>query len=145
MADKQQTGRRRRKPESVRERAQKAEAAKGRQPRRRKLSRAASKPAGRIRNWLGTYIATHEHDESSRLKNFLTKPRSPVPSYISGAFNEIRLVTWPTFKEAMRLTLAVFVFAIAIAMLVSALDWVLDKAFQEIILNESQNIKEFFN
>ena len=133
----------RKKPETVRQRADKAQADKNKAPRRRKISGAASKPAGKVSSFLSRSMDIHSHDEEAKT-SFLTKRRSIVPSYVRGAFQEIKQVTWPTFSVAMKLTAAVFLFAFAFSFLVAGLDWLLDQAFEEIILNESQNIKDFF-
>ncbi len=57
-----------------------------------------------------------------------------VPGFLKGAFSEIRQVTWPNRSETIRLTWAVFVFAIIFSIIVAALDFVLDKIFKSIIL-----------
>lgn len=56
------------------------------------------------------------------------------PRFIRGAFSEIRQTTWPNRDETIRLTWAVFVFAIIFSIIVAALDFVLDKIFRSIIL-----------
>ncbi|MCA9348910.1 preprotein translocase subunit SecE [Candidatus Saccharibacteria bacterium] len=66
-----------------------------------------------------------------------------MPAYFRNSWTELRNVTWPKLPEALRLTLAVILFASIFAIFISGLDWLLDKLFQELILNESQNIKEF--
>lgn len=71
----------------------------------------------------------------SKVFGFLGKILSKlVPGFLKGAFNEIRQVTWPGRRETIRLTWAVFVFAIIFSIIVAALDFVLDKIFKSIIL-----------
>lgn len=57
-----------------------------------------------------------------------------VPKYFREAWGEIKLVTWPNRKETIRLTIAVFVFALVFALIVGGLDFVLDKIFRRILL-----------
>lgn len=57
-----------------------------------------------------------------------------VPGFLKGAFNEIRQTTWPTRKETLTLTWAVFVFAVVFSIIVAGLDFVLGKIFRAIIL-----------
>lgn len=57
------------------------------------------------------------------------------PKFFRDAWRELRLVTWPTRKETIRLTIAVFVFAFVFAVFVGILDFGLDKLFRKLILN----------
>ncbi len=57
-----------------------------------------------------------------------------VPSYFKNAFKELRLVTWPSRKETMKLTFAVFMFAIIFGAFITALDYILNNIFKRILL-----------
>jgi preprotein translocase SecE subunit len=57
-----------------------------------------------------------------------------VPPYFRNSWKELKQVTWPKFKDSIRLTFAVFAFATVFGTLVFALDFVLDKVFKEVIL-----------
>lgn len=57
-----------------------------------------------------------------------------VPKFIREAWREIRLVTWPTPRETVRLTIAVFIFATIFATIVGILDFGLDKLFKEVLI-----------
>lgn len=57
-----------------------------------------------------------------------------LPRYFKGAWEEIRLTTWPNRKETMRLTFAVFIFSSVFAVFVATLDFVLDKIFKHLII-----------
>jgi len=70
----------------------------------------------------------------NKLGRFLTKRRSLMPKFLRGAFYEIRRTTWPNARETVRLTFAVFIFAIIFSVIVASLDFVLDKIFRSIIL-----------
>jgi preprotein translocase SecE subunit len=56
-----------------------------------------------------------------------------LPRYLRGSWQEIRLTTWPSRKETIRLTFAVFIFSTAFAVFVSVLDFALDKIFKHLI------------
>lgn len=128
------------KPETVRERAAKQSA---RTPRKRKTTNDKNEQAkGKVSSFLAQSVKTHEHKENSRW-SFLTKPRSFVPGYLRNSFTELKNVTWPRLPEALRLTFAVILFAAIFTVLVTALDWVLERVFEELILNKSENIINF--
>lgn len=55
-----------------------------------------------------------------------------VPPYVRNSWRELRLVTWPNFVEAWRLTYAVLIFSIIFGVVVALLDFGLDKVFKEI-------------
>ena len=95
--------------------------------------------------WLNRPVRVHaDYGEDSPVMSGLAKERSLMPAYIRNSFNEIKLVSWPTFPAAIRLTLAVFLFAAFFAIVVTALDWVLTQVFEEIILNKAENIRNLF-
>lgn len=54
--------------------------------------------------------------------------------YIYRSFRELRTVTWPSFRESMRLTGAVILFSIVFGLFVAVVDYGLDKLFKQIIL-----------
>lgn len=54
--------------------------------------------------------------------------------YISSSWTEVRKVEWPNRKETIKLTSAVFIFAIAFGIFVAVIDYGLDKLFKEVIL-----------
>ena len=54
--------------------------------------------------------------------------------YIRDSFNEVRLVTWPSFGQSMRLTKAVIIFSIIFGSLIAVVDYGLGKIFKQIIL-----------
>lgn len=57
-----------------------------------------------------------------------------VPPYVRSSWAELKQVTWPTWRQSVRLTFAVLVFAVIFAAIVSAIDYGLDKLFKEILL-----------
>lgn len=50
--------------------------------------------------------------------------------YLRDSWKELRQVTWPTFRESRRLTLAVIMFSIVFGLLIAVVDYGLDKAFK---------------
>ena len=56
------------------------------------------------------------------------------PPYFRQSFGELKLVTWPNFRESWRLTFAVLAFAAVFGALIAGLDFGLDKLFKEVLL-----------
>lgn len=120
------------KTETVRERATKA--AEGpKKPRR--LRTTASKVSRPIK-------AAHRVGQKeyylpmpdNRIGRFLNKRRSVIPKFFRSSWAEVRQVTWPTWRETVKLTSAVFVFAIAFSLLIAVVDYGLDKVFKELLV-----------
>lgn len=59
---------------------------------------------------------------------------SKVSDYFKGAFSEIRKVKWPTRKEAIKLTVAVIVFAVVFAIFTAVIDFGVNKLFEQLFL-----------
>jgi preprotein translocase SecE subunit len=55
-------------------------------------------------------------------------------NYFLGSWEELRKVTWPNRKNTIRLTLAVFAFAIVFGIVIAVVDFGLDKLFRKILL-----------
>lgn len=92
-----------------------------------KLNKNQRKKAAKAKSRIGSPV--------SKIYGFIKKGLSKVvPGFLKGAFYEIRQVTWPGRRETIRLTWAVFVFAIVFSIIVAGLDFVLDKVFRSIIL-----------
>lgn len=56
------------------------------------------------------------------------------PRYIRNSFKELKGVTWPNFKLSIKLTYAVFIFAIIFGACVALLDYGFGKLFKIILL-----------
>jgi preprotein translocase subunit SecE len=54
--------------------------------------------------------------------------------YFRDSWRELKLVTWPGWKESRRLTYAVLVFATIFGSAVAGIDWGLGKIFKHILL-----------
>ena len=57
-----------------------------------------------------------------------------VPKFIRESWAELKKVTWPTKREAIRLTFAVFVFATVFTLFIQIIDFVFNKLVKEILL-----------
>ena len=120
------------KPESIRERAAKADI---RRPRPRRIKRAGTtalrplKAVARVGR-KEVYLPLPD----TKAGRFLNKRRHVIPQYFGLAFKELRQVKWPNRRETTKLTLAVFLFAIFFSFLISITDFGLDKLFKQLIL-----------
>jgi preprotein translocase SecE subunit len=56
------------------------------------------------------------------------------PKYFRSSWAELKQVTWPGFKESLRLTWAVLLFAIIFGTAVALVDYGLDAVFKRILL-----------
>jgi len=112
--------------ETVRERADKM-TSKEVKPATRKIPQV-NRPLSVLRRKTKktTVSRSQKVDKKRRFKLF--------PSFFPEAWKELRLVTWPTKKEAARLTGAVLIFATFFAIFVQLLDFVFNKLVKEIFL-----------
>ena len=127
------------KPETVRERAAKASEAEVKPRRIRNTASKANKPLKAI----GRGAALGARPFSFLLAPFRTRPARFVGrlltkifflKYIRNSWRELRQVSWPNRHDTIKLTLAVFVFATAFALLVAVVDYGLDKVFKLLLL-----------
>ena len=132
----------RRKP-TVREQADKKAKRAAAPKLRSKPKQLLAKPAGRLKSFLNQSLNAKTDQPDDKLGRFMLKDRSLIPSYVKGAASELKQTVWPSLPVALRLTVAVYIFAVIFALLVAGLDWVLDKIFEEVVLNQAQGIKEF--
>lgn len=127
------------KAQTVREKAEKASAP--RKPRRvTRASSAASKPF----KLLGKLLAKILRPFRFLLWPFKLRPvrfigrilyKILLIDYFRGSWQELRQVSWPTRRETIKLTLAVFTFALIFTLIVSVVDYGLDKVFKALFLN----------
>lgn len=54
--------------------------------------------------------------------------------YVRGSWQELKMVTWPTRHEGLRLTSAVIVFSVVFAVILAGVDYGLDKLFKHLLL-----------
>jgi preprotein translocase SecE subunit len=54
--------------------------------------------------------------------------------YVHASWQELKFVTWPSRHEGFRLTSAVVMFAVVFAVVMSGVDYGLDKLFKQLLL-----------
>ncbi len=123
----------RRKVETVRERAEKAAEKRTHEPRRRKVATAAAKPVKGVRRALKREFHPIKTPDN-KVGRFLGKKRGFIPKYLKDSFSELKLVSWPTFRQAVGLTLNVIVFSVAIGVFVKIVDYGFEKIVKGVIL-----------
>jgi preprotein translocase SecE subunit len=116
--------------QTVRERSQRGE--RGARRRIRNTAGRLSSPITRVR--ITGKKEYHLPLPDNRAGTILKKRVRLVPKFLRLSWQEIRLVTWPNASETIRLTSAVFIFAVIFALIVGALDFGLDKLFREVII-----------
>lgn len=141
MADKQpaqnQTPKRRIKnPETFRERAIKAAEGNDKPKRFDRAKKAGGKVATPVFRPVGKAGKAFFNFPPVRI---FRKPARIIgkillPVYIRDSWKELRLVTWPNWKQSRQLTLAVIIFATIFGAIISVVDYGLDKLFRDILL-----------
>lgn len=127
------------KPQTVRERAGSGSQTDQKPRRIRRTISQANKPLGRI----GRALARIFQPFAFLLWPFKTRParfigrilaKILLVNYIRSSWGELRQVQWPNRRQTLKLTLAVFIFAVALTTVIAGVDWVLNKLFKEILL-----------
>ena len=112
-------------PSTLRERSEQAIASSVRPSRRGQVGNVLSWPFRIITRpfrWLG-------HFRPFRWLGYIL-----LPPYIRGSFGELRLVTWPTFKQARQLTGAVIIFSLIFGIIAAIVDYGINYLFRHVIL-----------
>jgi len=55
-------------------------------------------------------------------------------SFVRNSWRELKLVTWPSRRDGLRLTWAVIVFSVIFAVIIAVVDYGLDKLFKQLLL-----------
>ena len=116
-------------PETFRQRAIKATESSSATPRKH-----------RIKAFFGTILGPVFRPVGRALKFIFNRQpfrfigKIIFPAYFRNSWQELRLVTWPSWKQSRQLTFAVIIFAVVFGGMVAALDYGLDKAFRHILL-----------
>ncbi len=139
MAESKKSKTKKRKLVTVRERT---EQTNNTQPKSRKVRRTAGfilKPV----KFLGRMLAKILRPFRFLLRPFKTRPirfigrvlrKIFLIDYFKDAWKELKLVTWPGRRETRQLTFAVIVFAFVFGLVITIIDYGLDKIFRRIIL-----------
>ena len=138
MAEDQENKSKRRvkNPETFREKVVKA-AEDGEKPKKSKRARQGVgrvvkpvvRPIGAGAKKVGNSKVAKPFKKPARILGLII-----VPRYFRDSWKELKLVTWPTWKQSLRLTFAVLVFALIFGAIVAVVDYGLDKLFREILL-----------
>ena len=133
MAEESTNKKRIRKQETMREKTEKA-AKDTKSPRRIKKTASAVKRPVKAALDAGKKEYHLIPQSDTGLKGFLTKSRRITPSYFRSSYKELKLVSWPNRKETWRLVFAVFLFATLFGLLITVVDFGLDKLFKQAFL-----------
>lgn len=121
-----------RDPETFRERAVKAAEQDGK-PTRKGLARSAGSkvisPARKAASTVGSKKAFKPVRVFFRILGKVL-----VPPYFRNSWKELRQVSWLSFRESVRLTWAVLIFAVVFGVVIAVVDYGLDKLFRNILL-----------
>src|SRR5579884_3756160 len=121
-----------RNPESFREKALKASTEKKESQTLRKIKRVLSYPFIKAGEGIKAFFGLSVFKPFRKPARIIGK--IIFPSYFRKSFAELKLVTWPSFKQSRQLTFAVLVFAVVFGLAIAGLDWGLDKAFKNLLL-----------
>jgi preprotein translocase SecE subunit len=125
--------------ETVRERAEKAQAEiiEAKPTKKHRAGRIASSPFRGI-GWLGHQAPFKQIGHGLRwfftLAPFRFLAKILGFRYVRDSWRELKLVTWPTRKQSRQLTVAVIIFSVIFGGLIAIVDYGLDKLFKEVIL-----------
>lgn len=134
--DKKQSAtkpRRRKAPETVRERAEKESAKKTTPKKSSAVKAAVVKPIKKAHTFGQKEYHPLKVPDKKGVRH-LNKRVHFIPKYFRESWAELKLVTWPTKKEAAQKTLAVLIFAIVFALFVQFFDTIFSKLVKEVIL-----------
>ena len=125
--------RHRKAPETVRERAAKDSAKKSAPKKGSAVKTAIAKPVKKVHKFGQKEYHPLKAPDKKGVRHLNKRVRF-IPKYFRESWAELKLVTWPTKKEAAQKTLAVLIFSIVFAMFVQFLDLVFGKVFKGVIL-----------
>lgn len=111
----------------------------GNQTEKPSKSRKLKQTAGKVKKPLNSVsnVAKKEYYipmPDNKAGRFLNKKRSIIPKYFKESWRELKLVNWPNRKETAKLTFAVIVFAFVFGLMITIVDFGLDKLFRELLL-----------
>jgi len=69
-------------------------------------------------------------------KMFIFLGKIIFPTYFRNAWKELKLVTWPNWKQSRRLTYAVLIFSIVFGTLIALVDYGLGKLFRHLLIGK---------
>ena len=128
------------KVETVRQRAQRAGTTSAKTSR----AKSATSKIGRPFKAIGRVLAKVFRPFAFVLKPFKTRPARFIGrvlasvlllKFIRSSWKEVRQVEWPDMRTTLRLTVAVYVFAILFGTLIAVTDYGLDKIFRKVFID----------
>ncbi|MEZ6330940.1 MAG: preprotein translocase subunit SecE [Candidatus Saccharimonadales bacterium] len=125
--------RKKKMPETVRERAEKGSIKKSKPKKSAKVKATIHRPLSKLRR-IGAKEYHPIKTPDNKVGRVLGKRVRFIPKFITESWSELKQVTWPTKREAASKTGAVIAFAIVFAIFVQVLDLVFSKVVKEIIL-----------
>jgi preprotein translocase subunit SecE len=111
-------------PETFRERALKASEASDKPSRTDDVKRTGGKVAKPV---------AAPFKKAAKLKPVRAAGRVILPRYIRDSWQELKKVTWPSWQQSRKLTVAVLIFAVLFGVVIAAVDWGLDRIFRDIL------------
>jgi preprotein translocase subunit SecE len=125
--------RRRKTAETVRQRADKQLQEKYAEPKNKRLKGKIYRPL----SVLGR-VAQKEYNPvrvpDNKAGRILGKKIHIIPKFIREAWGELRIVTWSTRREALRLTSAVIIFSVVFAIFIQIMDFIFSKLVKTILI-----------
>ena len=125
--------RRKKAPETVRERAEKDATKKASTTKTQAVKTKIHRPLSKLRR----ASAKEYHPikaPDNKAGRIMNKRVRFVPKFVRESWAELKLVTWPTKREAASKTVAVIIFAAVIMIFVQVLDKIFSQLVKEIIL-----------
>ncbi len=119
-------------PETFRERALKAAQEADKPQRSSRLKQGAGKLAQPVRSTANKATSSKQLGPVRKVMHLVGKVL--LPTYVRNSWQELKLVTWPTWTQSRKLTVAVMIFAIIFGALIATVDYGLDKLFKQIFL-----------
>ncbi len=58
-----------------------------------------------------------------------------VPSYFKKSWEELKKVTWPSWGTTWKLTFAVIIFSVLFGLMITVVDYGLDKVFRKVLID----------
>ena len=123
--------RKRKRPTTVREHAEKQ--AEKRVEKPSKIKGKIHKPLTVLRQAGKKEFTPIKAPEKKGVRHLNKRVRF-VPKFIRESWAELKKVTWPTKREAVRLTIAVFIFAIVFTLFIQIIYFLFNKLVKEILL-----------
>ena len=123
--------RKRKSPTTVREHAEKQ--AEKRVEKPHKLRGKIHRPLSVLRKAGAKEFHPVKVPEKKGVKH-LNKRVHFIPKFVRESWLELKQVTWPTKRVALKLTLAVFIFSAVFAVFIQIIDYIFSKILKEIIL-----------